>query len=222
MVHPNMGKLPGTSQEQAIYRPLVAFDFDGTLTSRDSFRAFLGWRAGPRAYALGMARLAPAALAWLGHRDRGRLKAAMLAKFLAGVSKAQLETEAQAFAAELGRPLLRPDAVRAWRRWQSRGGRLVIVTATPEIIVAPIARALGADLLLGTRLAFDSAGRITGALDGLNCRGPEKVRRLRDVFGEDVRLAAAYGDSAGDREMLALAEEQGMKVFNGTGGTYAP
>ena len=222
MVHPNMGKLAETRQEQEVYRPLVAFDFDGTLTSRDSFRAFLAWRAGPRAYVAGMAGLAPAALAWLGHRDRGRLKAAMLARFLAGVSKTQLEADAQAFAAEHGRPLLRPDAVRAWRRWQSERGRLVIVTATPEIIVAPIARALGADLLLGTRLAFDTAGRVTGALDGPNCRGPEKVRRLRAVFGEDVRLAAAYGDSAGDLEMLALADERGMKVFNGTGGTFAP
>jgi phosphatidylglycerophosphatase C len=44
------------------------------------------------------------------------------------------------------------------------------------------------------------------------------VRRLREVFGEDVRLEAAYGDSDGDREMLAMAEEQGMKVFNGLGG----
>jgi phosphatidylglycerophosphatase C len=42
------------------------------------------------------------------------------------------------------------------------------------------------------------------------------VRRLKAAFGEDVRLEAAYGDTDGDREMLGLAEEQGMKVFNGT------
>jgi len=84
--------------------------------------------------------------------------------------------------------------------------------------VAPIARALGADLLIGTRLAFDAEDRATGALDGANCRGPEKVRRLREAFGEAVRLEAAYGDTDGDREMLALAEEQGLKVFNGKGG----
>jgi len=217
-----MGKLPGARHEEAVYRPLVAFDFDGTLTSRDSFRVFLAWRAGPLAYAAGLARLAPAALAWLWRRDRGRLKAAVVRRFLAGVTRAALETEAQVFAGERGRPLLRPDAVRAWRRWQAEGARLVIVTASPDIIVAPIARGLGADLVIGTRLAFDDAGRATGALDGPNCRGPEKVRRLREAFGDDVRLEAAYGDSDGDLEMLGLAEEQGMKVFNGTGGTYGP
>jgi phosphatidylglycerophosphatase C len=93
----------------------------------------------------------------------------------------------------------------------------VIVTASPETVVAPIARGLGADALLGTRLAFDAGDRITGDFEGENCRGPEKVRRLRAAFGDDVRLEAAYGDTDGDKEMLALAEEQGMRVFNGIG-----
>ena len=106
---------------------------------------------------------------------------------------------------------MRPDALRAWRRWQADGARLVIVTATPEMIVAPMARALGAELLIGTRLAFDAADRVTGDFVGANCRGPEKARRLREAFGEDVRLEAAYGDTDGDAEMLALAEEQGIE-----------
>jgi phosphatidylglycerophosphatase C len=204
-------------QRQSVFRPLVAFDFDGTLTSRDSFTAFLAWRAGPARYAAGLASLALAGAAYLVNRDRGRLKAAAVRRFLAGTPRRQLEAEAQAFAAERGRGLLRPDALRAWRRWQSEGARLVIVTATPEIIVAPIARGLGADLLIGTRLAFDADDRITGDLDGANCRGPEKARRLREAYGADVALEAAYGDTDGDAEMLALAEERGMKVFNGTG-----
>jgi phosphatidylglycerophosphatase C len=204
-------------QPQAPYRPLVAFDFDGTLTSRDSFIAFLRWRFGAAAYAAGVLSLAPAAARYVLDRDRGRLKAAATRRYLAGMPRAELEAWAQTFASERGRALLRPDAVRAWRRWQGDGARLVIVTASPETLVAPIARGLGADLLIGTRLAFDGAGRVTGGFDGENCRGPEKVRRLQAAFGEAVRLEAAYGDTDGDREMLALAEEQGMKVFNGTG-----
>lgn len=200
---------------QDVFRPLVAFDFDGTLTSRDSFLAFLAWRAGEAAYLAGVARILPAALGYAFDRDRGRLKAALAKQFLGGLTRAQLEKDAQKFAAEHGRGLLRPDAVRAWRRWQGDGARLVIVTASPETLVAPIARALGADLLIGTRLAFDAEGRFTGAFDGANCRGPEKARRLREAFGDDVRLEAAYGDTDGDKEMLALADEQGMKVFNG-------
>ena len=54
---------------------------------------------------------------------------------------------------------------------------------------------------------------VTGALEGANCRGPEKVARLRAALGVDVRLEAAYGDSDGDREMLALADDAGLRVF---------
>ncbi len=131
------------------------------------------------------------------------------------LTRAELEAEAQAFATARGRALLRPDALRAWRRWQDEGARLVIVTASPELTVAPFARALGAERLLGTRLVVDADDRLTGALDGANCRGEEKVRRLQEAFGDAVTLEAAYGDTDGDREMLALAEEKGFKVFNG-------
>ena len=96
---------------------------------------------------------------------------------------------------------------------QDIGARLVIVTASPEFVVAPFAHGLGADLLIATRLAFDEAGKVIGEFDGANCRGPEKVVRLEAAFGPGVRLEAAYGDSAGDVEMLGLADEAGMKVF---------
>jgi phosphatidylglycerophosphatase C len=211
-----MGAEDALRQGQGLHRPIVAFDFDGTLTTRDSFRAFLAWRAGPARFAVRMASLAPAAGAYLWRHDRGRLKAAAAAAFLRSLPRAEIERAAVRFAEGHARGLLRPDAVRVWKEWQALGARLVIVTASPEIIVAPFARGLGAERLIGTRLAFDADDRFTGALDGENCRGPEKVRRLHEVFGPDMRLEAAYGDSSGDREMLAAAEEQGFKVFRGT------
>jgi phosphatidylglycerophosphatase C len=210
-----MGMQDTPRQPETAFRPLVAFDFDGTLTWRDSFLAFLAWRAGPLRHALGMIRLAPAALAYARDHDRTALKGAMVAEYLAGAGRDDLEAQAQAYAAVASHQLLRPDAVRCWRLWQSRGARLIIVTASPEFVVAPFARGLGAELLIGTRLVFDKSGAITGAFDGPNCRGAEKVVRLKAAFGDAVRLEAAYGDSAGDLEMLGLADEAGMKVFGG-------
>ncbi|HEY5290165.1 MAG TPA: HAD-IB family hydrolase [Caulobacteraceae bacterium] len=197
----------------AEFRPLVAFDFDGTLTARDSFLAFLAWRYGQRRYALGMARLGPPAVAYVRHRDRGRLKAALVAEFLTGESREALAAAADAFAAARARRLLRPDAVRCWRLWQKQNARLIVVTASPEILVTPFGRGLGAETVIGTRLEFSAAGIATGALDGPNCRSAEKVARLKVAFGADVRLEAAYGDSDGDVAMLAIADEKGMKVF---------
>jgi phosphatidylglycerophosphatase C len=203
---------PGSPPQPA---PIVAFDFDGTLTVSDSFTGFLKWRAGPRRYALGLLRLTPAALAYLVHRDRGRIKAAAVREFLRGVSRAQLEADARDFAERFSRSLLRPDAVDAWKRWRSDHVRLVIVTASPDLVVAPFARALGADALIATELAFDGQDRITGAFATPNCRGPEKVTRLKAAFGPDLELKAAYGDTGGDKEMLAMAEAAGYQLFKG-------
>jgi phosphatidylglycerophosphatase C len=205
-----------TSEERAQRSgPLVAFDFDGTLTVHDSFKAFLRWRVGGPDYWLGMVKLIPSLLAYPFHRSRARVKAEMVRIFLKGLPRKMLEQEAAEFAAVAAPLLLRPDALKAWRRYRLEGARLVIVTASPEQLVAPFARGLGADLLLATRLEFDQDDRVSGRLDGRNCRSQEKVRRLREAFGQEIRLAAAYGDTAGDIEMLDLADEKFMRLFTG-------
>ena len=128
-----METLAQIRQSNATFRPIVAFDFDGTLTCKDSFIAFLAWRAGPERCALGLARLAPAAIRYGFDRDRGRLKAAAVREFLARVSQTSLAEDARRFAAQHSGDLLRPDALKRWKDWRERGARLVIVTASPEI-----------------------------------------------------------------------------------------
>ena len=194
-------------------RPIVAFDFDGTLTIRDSFTEFLRWRAGPGGWALGLVRMAPAVAVYARDRDRGRIKAASVKEFLRGVTRQTLEEDAERFADQAWNRFMRPDALRIWNDWGGRGAHRVIVTASPETTVAPFAQRLGADALLGTRLVFDAEDRVTGAFATPNCRGEEKVRRLRAAYGPDVRLAAAYGDTSGDTEMLAVADTPGFRVF---------
>jgi len=194
---------------------IVAFDFDGTLTIRDSFTAFLRWRAGPVRHALGMAALAPAALRYLIDRDRGRIKAAAARTFLAGLPQEELQAQAEAFAADRSASLFRPDALATWAEWRDRGALMVIVTASPTHVVRPFARRLQADELIGTEFAFDARQRLTGGFATPNCRGQQKVARLEARFGPGVRLAAAYGDTGGDREMLAIAATAGYRVFTG-------
>ena len=194
---------------------IVAFDFDGTLTIRDSFTEFLRWRAGTGGWALGLVKMAPALAAYARDRDRGRIKAASVREFLKGVPRAQLEQDADAFAGQVWPGFMRYDALAVWKDWGAKGAHRVIVTASPETTVAPFARRLGAEALLGTPLVFDGDDRVTGAFASPNCRGEEKVRRLRAVHGEAVRLKAAYGDTSGDTEMLAIADQPGFRVFTG-------
>jgi phosphatidylglycerophosphatase C len=211
----DMGSHAPFDQSSRKDRAIVAFDFDGTLTIRDSFTAFLRWRAGPGGWALGLVKMAPALGGYARDRDRGRIKAASVREFLKGVDRATLQADAGRFADRIWDGFIRPDALACWNDWGARGAHRVIVTASPETTVAPFARRLGAEALLGTPLVFDGEDRVTGAFAGPNCRGEEKVRRLRAAYGPDVRLAAAYGDTSGDTEMLQLADEQGFRVFTG-------
>jgi phosphatidylglycerophosphatase C len=67
--------------------------------------------------------------------------------------------------------------------------------------------------VLCTRLARDPAGRLSGELDGRNCRGAEKPARVREHLAHDATGPVelwAYGDSHGDRELLALADHPVM------------
>lgn len=207
------GPLSGAGLSRA--GPLVAFDFDGTLTTTDSFVAFLKWRVGALAFYLDLIRLFPAGVRYLFNRDKGKIKSAAIRVFLKGLPREILDQEAAEFAAVAAPMLLRPDALKVWRRHRADGARMVIVTASPESIVAPFARGLGADLLIASQLQFDSDDRVGNGLLGRNCRGPEKAYQLQSAFGYEVRLAAAYGDTDGDKEMLDLAEQKFMRLFVG-------
>ena len=201
------------SQSPSLSGPLVAFDFDGTLTVADSFTAFLRWRAGRSGWLAGLAALGPATARYLVNRDRGRIKAAAVSHFLKGVEALQLSEEAERFADQVWDRFMRPDALACWEEWGRKGAHRVLVTASPALTVAPFARRLGAEALLGTELALAPDGRITGAFVGENCRGEEKVERMIRAYGPDVVLEAAYGDTSGDAEMLARAAHPGFRRF---------
>lgn len=209
---------PLTSPALMRQGPIVVFDFDGTLTTHDSFTAFLKWRVGAFSYYLDLIRLLPAGIGYLFKRDRGRIKSAAIRVFLRGLPRSVLDQEAAEFAAVMAPLMLRPDALKVWRRHRADGARMVIVSASPENIVAPFARGLGADLLIASQMAFTPEERVGNGLYGRNCRGEEKVRRLREAFGPDVHITAAYGDTDGDQPMLDMAEQRFMRLFVGAPG----
>ena len=194
-------------------RRIMAFDFDGTLTYTDSFTAFLRHQCGDFKLAAVLAGRPAILLDYLKTRDRGALKSRLIYNLLGAIAQEELETRIQAFVTRTGLGLFRPDALRAWSACQSDDTLRVIVTASPDILVRPFGQLIGADRVIGTRLGFSPAGRLLPDLDGVNCRGEEKMRRLREVYGDDLVLDSAFGDTKGDREMIAAAQNGHYRVF---------
>jgi phosphatidylglycerophosphatase C len=187
-------------------RTLAAFDFDGTLTRRDTLVPFLATIAGRATLLRALTAESPRlALAAVGRGDRDVVKERVLTRVLAGRSYADVEAAGRVFGAKLIRSAI-TSAGRDRIAWHLREGHeVVIVSASLDVYLDVVARSLGVAHLLCTGLVADERGRCTGQLRGANCRGAEKVARLRALFGDDDVELWAYGNSRGDDEMMALA-----------------
>jgi phosphatidylglycerophosphatase C len=191
---------------------VAAFDFDGTITTLDTLRDFVRFAVGRGRFAAGMVRTAPWLLGALTRLcDRGSAKARFLAATIGGMARSELEAKAQAYVERRLPALVRPEMAARVREHGRLGHQLVLVSASPSLYLDLWAAKAGFDAVLATELAFQD-GRFSGRLAGPNCRGPEKVRRLRQWFGGDPpRELYAYGDSRGDREMLAFANHAWLR-----------
>lgn len=187
---------------------LAAFDFDGTLRRGDSLLPFLTRIAGRGATLRTIAGSIAGAVWPTRGIDRDHIKSRTFAHLLAGRDAGVVG----AMGAEFGESLtsdLRPDVVARLREHQRLGYRIVIVSASLSIYLQIVADHLQCELAATELVAVD--GRLTGEIDGRNCRGPEKVARLSRLIGHRPDEVWAYGDSRGDDEMLAWADH-GVRI----------
>jgi HAD superfamily hydrolase (TIGR01490 family) len=196
----------------ALATVVAAFDFDGTITDSDSTTAFCRAELGGLLPAV--LRAAPVLAGYpLGLVARQRLKEALLTPLLGGREETDVRARAAAWAARSLPGMVRPAAMERLRWHQSQGHRVVLVSASLDFLLEPWAREAGVGDVLATRLEVED-GRLTGRLAGSNCYGPEKVARLAALVG-DLRAVElyAYGDSRGDRELLAAAQHPTYRPF---------
>jgi phosphatidylglycerophosphatase C len=189
---------------------IAAFDFDGTLTTGGSVFDFLAALTGRRKLATASLALLPqlAHAAVVGGEVADRTKERLFEMVLAGIETSAFDEVSREFAQAHLAGHLRVEVHRRLQLHQQRGDHTVIVSASPESYIAEAARRLGADQALATRLASRD-GRLTGRYDGKNCRGEEKLRRLREwtgrLDGPPARLWV-YGNSRGDLRMMRAAD----------------
>lgn len=189
---------------------IVAFDFDGTLTYHDSVIPFIRRFTGTRQLVFGLVRRIHQVIPALLRRDRDSLRRVATQVAFTGRTLDQLGEHAAEFGDDVIATGLRADMAGRLRWHRDAGHTVLIVSASYEQYVRVVGRHLGAHDVLATRLESID-GTLTGRLDGANCRGPEKVRRLQQWCHDNEIMISeatvwAYGDSAGDRELLAIAD----------------
>ncbi|MGD1914548.1 MAG: HAD-IB family hydrolase [Rivularia sp. (in: cyanobacteria)] len=208
-----MNQIPKISKPPAI----AVFDFDNTLTKRDSLLPFLRITLGRARFFWGMLLMSSVLTAYaLKLIPNWRAKEAVLTHFLSGIKTEKLNRLAENFAVKEIPKLLRSEAVQRLRYHQEQGHYIILVSASLEAYLIPWANIIGIDRVIGTKLETQS-NILTGRIQGKNCYGLEKVERLTEVLGDLSQYCIyAYGDSRGDREMLNAATFAYYRKFHDT------
>jgi HAD superfamily hydrolase (TIGR01490 family) len=194
-------------------KELALFDLDGTITEGDTMIAFIRYTRGSLRLYLSYVILSPILLAWkFGFYPNDKAKQRLLNFHFKGEKQERLEGWGAIFGQEILHSMRRRGAMRRLRFHKKHKHDIVVITASLSIWARPWLAQHGFQCIATEPLWED--GRYSGKFVGANCYGPEKVRRLREMINpEDYEVIHAYGDSNGDKEMLALATEAHFKPF---------
>ena len=195
-------------------KQIVAFDFDGTLTTKDTLIEFIRYACGTRAFLFGFLRYAHLlVLMKLGLYPNWKAKQKVFAHFFGGMKIEEFDGLCQRFAKD-NQHLLRPKGAEAIQQAMDEGAEVLIVSASIDNWVKALFNTKETSLrVVGTQVEIKD-GLLTGCFLTKNCYGQEKVNRILALYPNRSEYhLTAYGDSRGDKELLTFADESHYKPF---------
>lgn len=187
---------------------LAVFDLDGTLVAGDTFLPFLF------SYAIGRRRpwplfVLPMHLALYACRLRSAkaTKERLMIALFRDEPMTSIAWHADRFYDHWVRRRLRPGILRLLQEHRDAGHQVILLSASPDLYVRAIARRLGIEHVICTRVAVGD-GLCDGRIVGPNCKGEAKVEMLKEALGIERPPSGsyAYGDSQSDLPILEWVE----------------
>ena len=191
-------------------KQIYAFDFDGTLTTRDTLLVFIRYAKGTGAFLWGFLRHAHLlVLMKLRLYPNWKAKQRVFSYFFKGMTLEEFDALCRQFAAD-HRELLIPEGVKVLQQAQADGAEVLIVSASIDNWVQPFFPDVK---VVGTQVEVKN-GCLSGRFLTQNCYGEEKVRRILALYPDrSAYHLTAFGDSRGDKQLLAFADEAHYKPF---------
>jgi HAD superfamily hydrolase (TIGR01490 family) len=200
-------------KNEAVSRRIAFFDFDGTITTKDTLLEIIKYRHGRNKFYFGFLLHSPYLVAYkLGIISNQLAKEKVLRYFFRKMTPEQFQLMADEFGRKEIPGLIRPKALEEIRKLKESGAEVVIVSASAENWIREWCKSLQLQLL-ATQLE-EKNGKMTGRIVGRNCHGEEKVARIQSTYNlADYSEVYCYGDTSGDKPMLALGTVRFFKPF---------
>ncbi len=192
---------------------IAFFDFDGTITTKDTLLEIIKFCKGNFRFYLGFFINSPFILAWkAGIISNQAAKERILKYFFGGTSLEIFQKNCDEFSDIKIPALIRPKAITEIEKLKVTGAEIVIVSASAENWIQKWCAGLNLQLI-GTKLQVKN-NLLTGKIENLNCHGEEKVNRINASFDlSSYDEIYCYGDTKGDKPMLGLATFAFFKPF---------
>jgi phosphatidylglycerophosphatase C len=192
---------------------LALFDFDGTITKKDSFLEFIKFYKGSISFFIGSIALFPVLLLYkVGIIRNWKAKEIVLTYFFKNEPIKEFCLKCTEFSIKSIPTLVKPEAMQAIIRHLRDGDKVIIISASFENWLADWCKSLKLELI-GSKIEVRN-GFITGNIEGRNCYGIEKVIRLKEYLDiSQFSEIYAYGDSKGDLPLLELANHRFYQSF---------
>ena len=209
---------------------IYCFDFDGTLTKKDTLIEFIKYTWGIPRFIMGFLLYSPLLVLMKFHLfPNWKAKQLIFKHFFGGMTIEEFDECCTYFASQ-NLHLLRFDGIRLIQEAQHNHERVFVVSASIDNWVRPFFafQMLANVEVIGTQIEVIN-GKVTGRFKTNNCYGEEKVRRIKEALASisqrerkessylpfDRRRyeIEAFGDSRGDKEMLAFADHAHYKPF---------
>ena len=192
---------------------IAFFDFDGTITVKDTLLEFIKFSRGHWRFYLGFLWNLPYLVAYkIKLIANQRAKEKVLEFFFKGTPEAQFQEYCEDFATHVLPSLIRPKALQEIETLKKDGWAVVVVSASPEAWIKGWGSRHQVEIIASQLEVLD--GVLTGKILGKNCHGDEKVRRILEKYViTDYDVIHAYGDTKGDLPMLQLATKSFYKPF---------
>jgi phosphatidylglycerophosphatase C len=186
------------------------FDFDGTLTNKDTLIPFLIHVVGWCRFILKLPRLLPIAILYLLNIvSNEEAKDRTLIILISGYDFTVLNEKAKSFAELKLSRYIKPEVFSKLEYHFEHGHTIIIVSANLAIYLKHFALIHEIDDVIATEIEFKDQV-CTGCLATNNCYGPEKVNRIVDYLHQQkisFTYSYGYGNSHGDHELLNYVDE---------------